>query len=223
MASRAALWLLTMTRSTSAVLSWRSIVTTGMLRSVSTSMWVCVVDAGDSSTPAMCFGRRHLEVAELLLQVLVRVGQDDRVAGRARDILHSAHHRGEERVGDIGDDHSDDRRRPPAQVPGLRVRVVSELCHRGESDLAGRPRPPRRRSGPGTPWPVRPPPPARRPESLPAPSTGSPRCPGHCPPLSCRGLTHRASAFYFPLKSISTKIIEKVDTKNASQQVLELV
>src|SRR5207237_719583 len=72
----------------------------------------------------------------LTLEIALGVAEDD-VEGRAtRNLFDAAHDQGEERVGDVGDDHAERTRLPLDQPAGQPVRHVTELGDRRLHALA---------------------------------------------------------------------------------------
>ena len=65
-------------------------------------------------------------MAPLLARIVVRVGQDERVARFMQRVLGAAHHPGEERVRDVRDQHADRERAAHLQAPRDTVHAVPE-------------------------------------------------------------------------------------------------
>ena len=133
-ALRAAWWLSTVTLSTAAAVSRRSMVTTGMPRSTSTSMLVCRGEAAraarrPSARPPPPPGNG------LPWRRPRRRWRARRSTPPLRLVLGAPDDRGEERVGDVGDDDAEHHRRPGAQAAGRAVAPVAELGDRGQHPL----------------------------------------------------------------------------------------
>ena len=97
-------------------------------------------EPGEGCQALPCWGDEHTpdtlrfedgEVAILALGLFVRVAQDDRVAALQRGVLDAPRGLGEEGVGDVGNDETDDLRTTGAELAGRRVGNEAQLLDGG--------------------------------------------------------------------------------------------
>ncbi len=79
--------------------------------------------------------QQDLDAVRFLLGVLVAAHQQDLIVGLGRQLLDAMHQRGEERVGEVGDDDADGARLLPAQAGGEVIGPVAKLRHRRQHAL----------------------------------------------------------------------------------------